>query len=194
MFRSILVLLLAFVACPVQAALLNFTFSQAVAGGTVTGEIDGLNSTGTSTPTEIIITSQPSGYPNTAPINLIASGYGFLGTDNNFTVTGGAITGADVLIYKTVTGGNYQGYVFDFSSTAFGVSNENGVFLATSGLTVITSNTNTGGFAGTTYTPVPEPHETALIFLLGGLGLFGARKLHNRISLRAQAAAVTRAR
>jgi len=186
MFRSTLVLLLAFAVCPVKGALLNFTFSQAVTGGTITGEIDGLNSTGTSTPTEIIITSQPSGYPDSAPISLLASGYGFLGTDNNFTVTGGAITGADVLIYKTVAGGNYQGYVFDFTSAAFGVSNENGIFEATSGLTVLLSNTNTSGFAGTIYTPVPEPRKTALIFLLAGLGLFGARKLHGRISLKTQ--------
>ncbi len=166
---------------PVQAQLLNFAFTETVSGGTLTGEIEGLSSSGTSTPTEIVITSQPSGYPDT-PTNLIASGYGFYGTNNNFTVSGGVIVAANVGIYKAVTGGDYQGYGFDFSSTTLGFSNANGLFLASNTGATIMSNANTGGFAGVTYSAVPEPHRTMLIFLVAGVGLLVARKVQAQLS------------
>jgi len=166
----------------VKGQLLNFAFSQTVSGGTIKGEIEGLNASGTSTPTEIVITSQPAGFPDAAPINLIASGFTFYNTDNNFTVSGGVITGADVAIYNTVAGGDIQAYLFDFTNATLGVSNENGAVLATNTLSIILNNTNTSGFAGTSYTPVPEPRKTTMIFLLAGVALLVGRKLYGRFS------------
>ena len=162
-------------------AQLSFTFTETVQGGTITGEIDGLTLNATSTPTAIYIFSQPAGYP-VGPTNLLAagSGYTFFGTDNNFTVNAaGQLTGADVGIYKAVTGG-YQGYAFNLNQPGLGISNANGIIETDTGGAIIKSNTNTLGFSGITYTPVPEPRESMALLLLAGVGLLVARKLHAR--------------
>jgi len=163
-------------------AQLNFLFSETVPGGTITGEIDGLTLNATSTPTALIIFSQPSGYP-VGPTNLLAagSGYIFYGTDNNFTVNAlGQITGADLGIYKPVTGG-YQGYAFDVTEPALGFTNANGIYETDTGGAVLMSNANTGGFGGITYTSVPEPRQTMGFVLLAAIGLLGGRKLIGKI-------------
>ena len=175
-FPLILIVLVASIR-PANAQLLSFAFTETVSGGTITGKIVGLSSSGSSTPTEIVITSQPAGYPDT-PTNLIASGYGFYGSSNNFTVSGGAIVAANVGIYKALSNGDYQGYGFDITATAFGFSNENGLVLLSGTGSTLMSSTNNSGFSGITYTAVPEPHRTALIFLLACLGLLVGRNVH----------------
>ncbi|MCE0482707.1 MAG: hypothetical protein LV479_00545 [Methylacidiphilales bacterium] len=156
-------------------------------GGTVTGEIVGLAGSGASTPSEIIIFTQPSGYP-IAPESLLANGYGFYPGDNLFTVSGGNIVAADVGIYKSVAGG-YQGYAFDLNDPSIGYANANGIYLTTTSGGIIKSNANTLGFAGAAYTAVPEPkHEiTLLIVAIGGfilIDLFQKIPMGQRISLR----------
>lgn len=178
----ILVALFAFtLSLPARAALLDFYFTTTGSGGgVVTGEIEGLQSTGTSSPSEIVIFTQPSGFV-TGPGGLIANGYAFYGTDNNFTVTGGAITGADIGIYKMFSPTDFQGYGFDVSEIGF--TGANGVYQTVGG--TVTQSLNAGGFAGTTYTPVPEPAQEAAFLLVLGFLLFGVRKIYtSRLSLR----------
>jgi hypothetical protein len=168
----------------VHSQSLDFTFTEAVSGGgTITGEIDGLSASGASTPTAIIIDSQPTGYPDSAPINLLTSGYGFYSGADTFTVSSGSIVGADVGIYRAVTGGDYQGYAFNFTAGApLNFSNENGIYLANGAGTIIQSNDNNLGLAGITYTMVPEPHQTTLLFLLACVVLIVGRKIHGHFS------------
>ncbi len=150
----------------------------------MSGEIEGLSINSTSTPTDIIITGQPIGspaYPQAPTIDLIASGYGFVAGDDTFTVNAtGTIVGADVGIYRIVPSGpeagNLQGYAFDLTDAGF--TTTNGVYLTTPSGSVIASNANSLGFAGITYSAVPEPRWTTAIFLLAGIGLLISRKLH----------------
>jgi hypothetical protein len=162
-------------------AQLDFLFSENVSGGTITGEIEGLAPDATSTPTDIIIFSQPSGYP-IGPTDLVQAGYIFLSTDDTFTVTSGQITAADLGIIAAV-GGGYQGYAFNGTNAFLGLTNANGIFQANSFGTIIKKNSNNSGFAGATYTPVPEPRRTMVFFLLATVALFAVRKFRARIAL-----------
>ena len=162
-------------------AQLNYLFTESVPGVTITGEIDGLTLNATSTPTAIIIFTQPSGYP-VAPTNLLAagSGYVFYVTDNNFTVNStGQIVGADVGIYTAVPGG-YQGYAFNLTEPGIGFANANGIYETNGGGTVLMSNANTSGFSGITYTAVPEPRQTICLMIFAGIGLLWSRKFLSR--------------
>jgi len=161
-------------------AQLDFLFSETVSGGTITGEIIGLTPDATSTPTDIIIFSQPSGYPD-GPTDLIKAGYIFLSTDDTFTVSAGKIVAADMGIIASVPGG-YQGYAFNGTNSFLGLTNANGVFEANTFGTITKRNSNNLGFAGATYTPVPEPRQTMALFLLAMIGLFAVRKFRTRIA------------
>jgi hypothetical protein len=173
---------------PVHASLLNFYFTTVTSGGTITGEIEGLQNTGVaSTPSDIVIFSQPSGFtygPSGSPYSLLGHGFTFYGSDDTFTVnTAGTVVAADVTLYQTFSG-NYQGYGFDASED--GYVGANGVYQDVGGVT--TAALNTGGFAGTVYTPVPEPRAEALVVLLAAAVLIFARKLQSRFSQPAFAA------
>jgi len=169
-----------------EAQSVNFLFSENVSGGTITGEIVGLTANATSTPTNILIFSQPAGYADSTgggPLDLGALGYGYGTTDNTFTVnSSGQIIAADAGIYRNVAGG-YQGYAFNVTSASLGLSNANGVFEANSLGQFTQTNANTGGFGGVTYTPVPEPRQTMAIFLLIAIVLFAVRKFRKQIVL-----------
>src|SRR5476651_2114689 len=122
----LIIIATALMARPAEAQL-SFLFSETVSGGTITGEIDGLTLNATSIPTAITIFTQPSGYP-LGPTSLLSSGYTFYGTDNTFTVNAlGQITGAKVGLYVNVAGG-FQGYGFDVTEPALGLTNANGIF------------------------------------------------------------------
>jgi hypothetical protein len=157
-------------------AQLDFMFSENVSGGaTITGEIKGLTLNATSVPTDIIILTQPSGYA-VGPTDLIAAGYTFYGGDDTFTVNStGTITGGSVGIYLAIPGG-YQGYAFNVDAPTLGLNNANGIFQANSSASFTMSNSNALGFAGVTYTAVPEPRQTMALFLLAIFGLFAVRK------------------
>jgi hypothetical protein len=157
-------------------AQLNFLFSENVSGGgTITGEIEGLTLNATSTPTDIIIFTQPSGYA-VGPTDLIAAGYTYYAGDDTFTVNStGAITGGSVGIYLAIPGG-YQGYAFNVNAPTLGLVNTNGILQANNVPTFTMTNTNTLGFAGVTYTAVPEPRQTMALCLMALIGLFAVRK------------------
>jgi hypothetical protein len=162
-------------------AQLDFLFSENVNGGMITGEIEGLTPDATSTPTDIIIFSQPSGYPD-GPTDLVEAGYVFLSTDDTFTVSSGQITAADMGIIAAVPGG-YQGYAFNGTNSFLGLTNANGIFQANSFGTITKKNSNNLGFSGISYTAVPEPHQTMVLFLIAIIGLLAVRKFRARITL-----------
>jgi len=68
-----------------RAQLVNFDFSFTTTDGPVTGELVGLNSTGISAPTEVIIDSAPSSVDITTPLDLSS----VVGT---VTVSGSSLT------------------------------------------------------------------------------------------------------
>jgi len=146
----------------------NFSFSNVTGNtdGTVTGEIIGLNSSGTSTPTDVIITSVPLAFysvdNSSVPIDF--------GSTGSFTVSGDSITAASVDAYTT------PGYLA-----------EDGLALNSTGSSLFFAQEfdrdtvfNNGGLPGANYTyagidDAPEPSEYALL-LLGAAGLFAGRR------------------
>jgi hypothetical protein len=85
-----------------KAQLLNFDFTidgnatySNIGGGTVTGEIIGVQNNAASIPLNIIITSAPSGLTLSLPYSLEAQGWNFSeNTGDTITVNNGAITSA----------------------------------------------------------------------------------------------------
>jgi hypothetical protein len=180
--RSLLaaIIALAFASSPAHAQLLNFYFTFTTSSGNISGEIEGLQSgTGsvTSTPSEIVIFSQPAGFTYPAEA-LLANGYQFYNNDDTFTVTSGAISASDTVLYKLVGTTGYQAYGFDASEA--GYTNVNGMVENNNG--TVTSAYNSNGFVGANYTPVPETQHMAIAFLLAGVALLAGRKLHGRFS------------
>jgi hypothetical protein len=85
----------------------DFTFSFTGTGpystppGTVSGELLGLADNGTSTPTEVILFTDPDGI---ATGNLTAAGwFNLAGQPDSFTVTNGEITAADFTYFDSTT-------------------------------------------------------------------------------------------
>jgi hypothetical protein len=92
-------------AAPARAE--NFTFSftgtspYSTPPGTVSGELLGLADNGTSTPTEVILFTDPDGI---ATGNLTAAGwFNLTGQPDSFTVTNGEITAADFTYFDVTT-------------------------------------------------------------------------------------------
>jgi len=182
-FRLLSIALFAFLgmACPVNAQLITITFDIPVAGGTLSGEILNLDNNGLpSTPTDIIITQQPSGYYYGAGDLEIGQpgGFQFYGADDTFTVSGGQVVAADLAVYKLIGTSDYQAY--GFGVTVGTETNANGIYQSIGG--VVTDNYNNTGVVQDTYVPAPEPHWTAALFILAGVALIFARKIRTRFS------------
>ena len=162
-----------------QASLLNFFFTTPgnvtthPTNGTIAGEIFGLNDTGTSVPTSIVITtdSLDSLITPNLPYTL-STGNGWTFTGTGFTVTGGVITAANLQVNKS-----NDLFYFNFGTV-------NGQQSSVSSPTF--DNRNVLGFPGVTYTlassPVPEPSQwgaVAVLLLIAGLAVkrFSGRAL-----------------
>jgi hypothetical protein len=115
--------------------------------GTVTGEITGLANNAKSAATHVYIDTAPSSLALTPPPFDTIGGE----STNSFTVSGGQITGASYFATDS------------FTTYAFGLNNggQNSLYSAEIGL--ITGNS--GGFAGVTYTAVPEPSTWAMMVI-----------------------------
>jgi hypothetical protein len=128
-----------------------------VSPGTVTGEIIGLNSSGASTPTDIIITTAPS------VLSLTGSNDYNVGISGSFTVTGGAITAVD----DVVAGNNIDSIAFSRREGSTALDN------VLAGQVHIVGNQD--GFSGVNFnldpSSIPEPSTYAM--MLGGLALLG---------------------
>jgi PEP-CTERM motif-containing protein len=150
----------------------NFSFSNVTGNtdGTVTGEIIGLNSTGTSTPTDIIITSAPLALEIDTPADI--NTYPYPTITGSFTVSSDAISGGSLLASYV------SGYDTLASLRLNGSNTYNSLGLIYAGEPPITGND--GGFSGATYTyagidNVPEPSTYALL-LFGAAALFAGRR------------------
>jgi hypothetical protein len=170
-----------------NAQLLNFDFSFVGASsigdpshtyftGTVTGEIIGLENNASSTPSDIIITSAPSGLNLTSslPYSLNANGWN-LSEFGTITVTNGAITSATM--YNTYSTNQDDEFALNtsISENSPNVGVLNGFLFNTNAVA------NLGGFSGVTYTlVVPEPSTWAM--LLGALGVLAFWRLRTRVA------------
>jgi hypothetical protein len=104
---SIMSLLVAVLAATATARAEDFTFTftgtspYSTPPGTVSGELVGLADSGTSTPTEVILFTDPDGI---ATGNLTAAGwFNLAGQPDSFTVTNGEITAADFTYFDVTT-------------------------------------------------------------------------------------------
>src|ERR1700691_4926172 len=112
-----------------NASTLYFSFSNTIGdvAGTVTGEIDGLDPNGTSTPTAVLVDLYPAGlvafgsYPT--PVNVMdwTGGYTAGGDTNTFTLAGGNFVSGDFSI-EGANGVNDQVYI---NSNCCGVPDTN---------------------------------------------------------------------
>ena len=147
--------------------------------GTITGEIIGLQDNASSDPSDIIITSAPTGLGFIpTPFSLVNGYPGYFYLDGGtFTVADGVITSADFSAYS-----NDDRASFDFNVT-------NSINLALNGFVSLSTLSdfgtevelsNGGGFQGVTYTAVqtPEPSTYAMMLLgLCAIGLCVRRQL-----------------
>jgi hypothetical protein len=149
---------------------INFSFDN-VSGnvpGTVSGRIFGLVDNTNSAATEILITSVPAAIAGGVPPTSFsafgsATSVGQYITFNSFTLSGGVVTDAVFQIY-----GGY----FDLNlQPAFGDAFYNELLSSDVSLSVQNKN----GFAGVTFSSVPEPVSMALLGV-GVLGLAAARR------------------
>ena len=155
-----------------NASTLYFQFSNTIGNvnGTVTGEIEGLNPNGTSSPTEVLVTSYPSAlvesgsYPT--PIDVSAWTGGSTGDFDTFTLSdGNFVSGAWDL--KGANGINDQLYI----NSACCASPDTNFFDIGNGDSLYVWNDNGVGpsgiqFSATPFTStVPEPSSLALALL-----------------------------
>ena len=154
----------------------DFSFSNTYANGvagTVTGTIYGLDNSGTSSATDIIVTSAPAGVGGTPPIDIFTlAGLSIEG--NAFTVTGGNITAASFEEDTSPTSGTVPRFGINFGGNHGVFVNQFNLIDGQYGVE------NFDGFSGVTFTPVssamPEPSALALLgTTLAGLFLVRAR-------------------
>jgi hypothetical protein len=131
--------------------------------GTVTGELIGVDPTGISLPTDIIITSAPS------PAFGISSDYDFASNGTiAFDPSSTGVTTLDGQVVATsfiVSNGSYQ---LQLNTTP----GEDNLLLKETQPAVDTYNIVGVGETGPSFAAAPEPSDGAL-FLLGFIGLFG---------------------
>jgi hypothetical protein len=153
-----------------SAKALNFDFSfvgdpnHSNVDGTVTGEIIGLQNNAASAPTNIIITSAPSGLDlPSLSYDLSANGWNLSGSGDTITVTNGVITGADYQASNSSAGDDFD---LDFS-----ISNGEITVTGLNGLETQSEKfvANVGGLSGATYTLISAPEPSTWALLFGGL-------------------------
>jgi len=132
--------------------------------GTVTGELIGLSANGTSSPTDVLLFSNPDHIPDG---DLYAQGwFNPLTTSNTFTVSNGQVTGYDFTLYSANTN----------QELILGVPFHDGAF---NFLIDYTNGLETGNFDGLSeiaFTPVGVPEPAGLVpFLFGIVFLLGQR-------------------
>lgn len=149
---------------------INFSFDNVTGNvsGTVSGRIFGLSDNATSSATEILITSVPAGIAGGLPATSFsafdyAASLGQFITYNSFTLSGGVVTDAVFQIY----GGH-----FDLNLQPGGGDPFYNELVSFDESSIVQ---NTDGFAGVTFSSVPEPVSMALLGV-GVLGLAAARR------------------
>jgi len=131
--------------------------------GTVTGELIGLSSNGTSSPTDVLLFSNPDHVPDG---DLYAQGwFNALMSANTFTVSNGQVTGDDFTLYSVTT--NQELILGGPSGGAADNLLINYIFDQATG--------NLDGLDGVAFTPVdvPEPANFGIL----AMGLVMAAKL-----------------
>ena len=154
---------------------LNFYFSftgnpseYGQSSGTVTGEIFGLTDNATSSATDVVIDSFPSGINIlgvSAPLDATTWDVQY---ENSFTVVSGEITSAsfasyDAAIAKQLGICGYSGGAYNYLE----LSPENVIWVG-----------NLDGMSGVTFTPAPVPEPSSLA--LSALGGFGGFLMYRR--------------
>ncbi len=132
--------------------------------GTVTGELIGLSANGISSPTDVLLFSNPDHIPDG---DLYAQGwFNPLISGNTFTVSNGQVTGYDFTLYSANTN----------QELILGVPFRSGAF---NFLIDYTNGLETGNFDGLSeiaFTPVGVPEPAGLVpFLFGIVFLLGLR-------------------
>jgi hypothetical protein len=176
---TVLTLLLisgAFIGSSAKAQLLNFDFSftgnlgSSTTKGTVTGEIIGLTNNGTSTPSDIILTSIPLGFSINVPpsYSLKNNGWNLSGDAEgaSFTVTNGVITSATDYEASLAAHNGYLSFDVPLVVNNVELGPLNGFQYGSPYVS------NTAGFQGVTYTIIsaPEPASWSLA-VVGALAL-----------------------
>jgi hypothetical protein len=181
---------------PIHASTINFLFTSSGDGNpgdTVSGELFGLQNGTNEDPTEITITQAPASLGLNASVSnpyilnvtsyLTTNSSGILTSNTTgvygftVTLTGGVETIAAPLdVAFENSGGNGVG--FNFYSTFLNGPGYNGA--------LFTGNNDYSqtGFAGTTFTPVPEPRAWPFAVLTGGVLLILARKFKPSVRLK----------
>jgi len=172
-FLFVSTVLFAMLAPAAKADTLDFSFSFSSPAGTVTGEIVGLADNGTSSATAIYIDTASNNYGNnTLPYDILSS-YATVG-HNTFTVSGGAITAADVYV---LTG---FGDPTEPSFNNFELNSNGGINALTFSHAAIA---NSDGLAGVSFEPLtasatPEPAASTYMLESFGVGAcFAWRRL-----------------
>ncbi len=170
---KLLVLIFAFVSglswcTSAHAQTLNFDFTLTggsatsnIGGGTVTGEIMGLQNNASSTPSDILIFSAPAGLgiSSSLPYSLEAHGWNLSGDAEgaSITVSNGAITSSTDYEASIVSQDDYLSLNVPLIVNGVEEGPLNGLEIDTKYVS------NTEGFAGVTYTlATPEPASWAL--------------------------------
>ena len=163
---SVLAILAALAVQTAHAEDFDFTFSTPATSdytgggltpGTVTGELVGLSANGTSTPTDVLLFSNPDHIVNG---DLFAQGW-FLDdpSDTSFTVSNGTVTAEDFTLFSANTneqltlglppqGAGYNlliNYIYDLGTGNF------------------------AGLDGVTFTPVDVPEPAAILPFMAGI-------------------------
>jgi hypothetical protein len=167
---STLALFVAFTLQTAHAEDFDFTFSTLATSsytgggltpGTVTGELIGLSSNGTSTPNDVLLSGNPDHIQNG---DLFAQGWFFDNpSDTSFTVSNGAITAEDFVLFSPTT--NQELILGDPPQGAGDNLLINYIFDRGTG--------NFAGLDGVTFTPVDVPEPGSFSTLLVGCVIAG---------------------
>ena len=160
---SVLALIAAFALQTAHAEDFDFTFSTLATSnysgggltpGTVTGELIGLSSNGTSTPTDVLLFGNPDHIQNG---DLFAQGWFFdYPSDTSFTVSNGTITAEDFVLFSPTT--NQELILGDPPQGAGDNLLINYIFDRGTG--------NFAGLDGVTFTPVDVPEPASFFTFL----------------------------
>jgi hypothetical protein len=157
---AIAAILMALAAPAARAEDVMFSFSGGISSpGTVTGELFGLSPNGTSSPTDVILLSNPDGVQNG---DLFAMGwFNYYATPNSFTAVNGVITAENFSLFSANTD-DILSLGLPFDDASFN--------LLYDALTDLQTG-NAAGVDGVTFTLVDVPEPGSLATLLSGLSM-----------------------